>query len=228
MLKKILAVVAVLVIALVVFVGSRPSAYKVERTHIVNAPAEVVFAQVADFQKWGAWSPWAKLDPNMKTTFEGTAGAVDSSYAWEGHDKVGTGKMTILEATPSTSLKIKLEFLKPQQWTSETVFTFAPVEKGTTTTWTMSGNHDFFGKAFALFGDMDKMIGTDFETGLAQLDTAAAAEAKKIAEAAVAQAAAATAEAAPAPEPIPAAAPGMADLRKAVDAEGNLAGKAKK
>lgn len=209
--KKIIAVVIVLILAVVGLVASRPSAYKVERTHTVNAPAEVVFAQVSDFQKWAAWSPWAKLDPNMKVTHEGAAGAVGSTYAWEGNDQVGTGKMTLVEATPSTGIKIKLEFIKPFAATNETAFSFAPAENGTTATWTMNGNHNFVGKAFALFNDMDKAIGADFEKGLTALDAVASAEAKKIAEAtAAAQAAAAapTEAAAPAPEAavVPAAA----------------------
>ena len=218
MLKKILLVVVVLVLAFVGFVASRPSAYKVERAHTVNAPAEVAFAQVADFHKWEAWSPFAKLDPSMKTTFDGAAGAVGSSYAWEGNDKVGAGKMTIVEVAPSASVKIKLEFLKPWKSTADTVFTFAAVENGTKTTWTMAGNHDFMGKAFSLFGDMDKMIGADFEKGLAQLDTAAAAEAKKIAEAAAQAAAAAavpTENAEPAADPAPAVVPAAATAGKA-------------
>src|SRR5919204_1840552 len=107
MLKKILAVVVVLVLAFVGFVASRPSTYKVERTLTVNAPAEVVFAQVADFHKWDAWSPWAKIDPNMKTSFDGAPGAIGSSYAWEGNKEVGTGKMTIAGVKPSAAIDIK-------------------------------------------------------------------------------------------------------------------------
>ena len=214
MFKKIVAILVVLVLAVAGFIASRPSAYRVERNRTVNAPAEVAFAQVADFHKWEGWSPWAKLDPSMKLTIEGEPGQVGSSYAWEGNEKVGAGKMTIVEVTPSSAVKIKTEFLKPMAWTSETVFAFAPVENGTTTTWSMAGQYNFVQKAFATFNDMDKMIGADFEKGLAQLDTAAAAEAKKIAEAAAAAQAAAAAAApaptegaaAPAPAVVPAAA----------------------
>ena len=196
-----LAVVLAAVLALVGFVATRPDTYKVERSLTVHAPPEVVFGQVVDFHKWEGWSPWAKLDPNMKTTHEGEAGAVGSSYLWQGNKKVGRGKMTLAEANPPGLLKIKLEFLEPFPSTSETVFTFKPVENGTNATWTMNGEHNFVGKAAALVMDMDKMIGADFEKGLAQLDTVASAEAKKLAEAAAAEKAAAEAAAAAAVTP---------------------------
>jgi Polyketide cyclase / dehydrase and lipid transport len=179
----ILAVVLLVVLGLAGFVATRPDTYKVERSRTLDAPPEVAFGQVVDFHKWDAWSPWAKLDPNMKTTHEGEAGAVGSSYLWQGNDKVGRGKMTLVEVNPPGILKIKLEFLEPYPSTSETVFTFKAAENGTHATWTMNGKNNFVGKAFCLVMNMDQMIGADFEKGLAQLNTVAAAEAKKVAEA---------------------------------------------
>jgi hypothetical protein len=198
----VLAALLLIVLALAGFVATRPDTYKVERTRTLRAPLEVAFAQVVDFHKWEAWSPWAKLDPNMKTTHEGEAGAVGSSYSWQGNDKVGSGKMTLVEANPPGILKITVEFLEPFPSTSETVFTFkASAENASDVTWVMNGNNNFIGKAFGLVMDMDKMIGADFEKGLAQLDTVAATEAKKIAEAKAAEEAAAAAATAAAAAP---------------------------
>jgi len=185
--KKILLVVAALIAVLLATIASRPGSYQVERSASAAAPPEVVYAQVSDFGRWAQWSPWAKLDPNMKTTLTGTPASVGHGYAWAGNDKVGEGRMTITEAAPGSRVGIKLEFLKPFASTSPTSFTLAPDGGGTRITWKMTGTNDFMGKAFSLFMDFEKMIGGDFDRGLAQL--------KAVSEAAARQAAApATAE----------------------------------
>jgi Polyketide cyclase / dehydrase and lipid transport len=179
MLKKLLLAVVVVLAAFAVFVATRPASYRVSRSQAMAAPAAVVYAQVADFHQWEKWSPWAKLDPGMKTTFTGPAGTAGSSYAWSGNDKVGEGKMTLVDARPAEMIRIRLEFIKPFASTNSTAFTFAPKGSGTETTWTMEGHNDFAGKAFSVFMNMDKMIGNDFEKGLVQLKAVTEAEAQK-------------------------------------------------
>jgi hypothetical protein len=178
MLKKLLLAVVVVLGAFALVVATRPASYRVSRSHAMSAPATTVYAQVADFHQWEKWSPWAKLDPAMKTTFAGPAAAAGSAYAWSGNDKVGEGKMTIVEARPGEMVRIRLEFLKPFASTNSTVFTFAPKGGGTDTTWTMEGHNNFAGKAFSVFMNMDKMIGNDFEKGLLQLKAVAEAAAQ--------------------------------------------------
>jgi hypothetical protein len=177
MLKKIGIAAAVLVVALAVLIATRPATYRISRSATIAAPAAVAYAQVADFHRWDAWSPWAKLDPGMQTSYAGTDGAVGSTYEWKGNDKVGEGRMTISEARPPASIAIRLEFLKPWKSTSSTRFELAPVASGTRITWTMDGENDFMGKAFSVFTDLDKMIGSDFERGLANLKTVAESQA---------------------------------------------------
>ena len=128
-----------------------------------------VFALVNDFRKWEAWSPWAKLDPSMKTTFEGPAEGLGSIYTWSGNGEVGEGRMTLTDSHPSDLVRIKLEFLKPITATNTTEFTFKPEGNQTAVTWNMTGTNNFMGKAFNLFMNMDKMVGGDFEKGLAQM-----------------------------------------------------------
>jgi hypothetical protein len=198
MLKKILIGVAVVVAAFLVFVATRPDTYTVTRSKVVPGPSGVAFAQVADFHNWGAWSPWEKMDPAMKKTFEGTPGAAGSTYAWDG-EKAGAGKMTLVEAKAGEQIKIRLDFTKPMESpNNEIVFGFKPSGNGTNVTWTMNGTNGFMGKMFGVFMDMDSMLGKDFEGGLNGLTTVADAEVKRIAaeEAAAAAAAAAAAEAA--------------------------------
>jgi hypothetical protein len=126
MIKKILIGLVIVVVLLVVFIALQSSTYLVERTATITAPAPVVFAQVNDFHKWNAWSPWAKLDPAMKQTFEGAPAGNGAVYTWTGNKEVGEGRMTIIESHPSDLVKIKLDFLRPFAATSDTVFTFKP------------------------------------------------------------------------------------------------------
>lgn len=169
MFKKVLIVVALLVVAFVIVVLTRPSDFSVSRSTTIGAPPEVVFAQINDFHKWEAWSPWAKLDPNATNTFEGPAAGVGSKFSWAGDRKVGVGNMTITESRPADLVRLRLEFIKPFPGTSTTEFTMQPTENQTVVTWTMTGKNNFVAKAFSLFMDCDKMVGPDFEKGLANL-----------------------------------------------------------
>ncbi len=77
--------------------------------------------------------------------------------------------MTVKGLTPDRQVVIELQFLKPWEQTSLTTFDLAPDPAGTKVTWSMTGEHDFIGKLFAVFMDMDKMVGPDFEKGLTSL-----------------------------------------------------------
>lgn len=186
MLKKILLGIAVLVVVLLGVIALQPSDFTVSRSATMNAPSETVFAQVNDFHNWEAWSPWAKLDPAVKNTFEGAPAGTGAIFKWAGNSQVGEGMMTLTESVPAQRIRIKLDFIKPFASTCDTGFAFAPAPGGVTVTWTMSGKNNFMSKAFCLFmGGMDKMIGPDFERGLKQMQ--AAAEQKKPVEAAAAK-----------------------------------------
>lgn len=169
MLKKVAIVIGLLIVVLLAAVATRPATYRVERSAEVSAPASAVFGLVNDFHKWDAWSPWAKLDPNMKLTFDGAAAGTGAIYSWTGNKEVGEGRMTITESQPDSRITIKLEFIKPFPSTNTTTFAFMSSGSGTKVTWVMEGKNDFVGKAFSLFMDMDKMIGKDFEKGLASM-----------------------------------------------------------
>jgi uncharacterized protein YndB with AHSA1/START domain len=167
--KKTLLGLVVAVAALAAFVASRPDRYRVERSAVLAAPPERAYARVADFHAWEAWSPWARLDPAMKTTFGGVAGAAGATYEWSGNDKVGRGRMTIREASPPARLAILLQFFEPFASEADTTFTFAPEGAGTRVTWAMEGQASFVAKAMCLVKSMDAMIGPDFEKGLAAM-----------------------------------------------------------
>lgn len=166
MLKKILIGLAVVIGVFVVIVAMQPAEFKISRKATIAAPAAVVFGQINDFHKWSAWSPWEKMDPNMKRTFDGQPAGTGAGYAWVGNDQVGEGRMTITDSRPNELILIKLEFLKPFAATNDTAFSLISEGGQTVVTWTMAGTNNFLAKAFCLFMDMDKMVGGDFEKGL--------------------------------------------------------------
>jgi hypothetical protein len=144
------------------------SSYTVSRSETIGAPPDAVRALVNDFHLWQQWSPWEDLDPNLTRTYGGAASGVGAQYSWEGNRKAGSGAMEIIAATPE-SMRIELNFLRPWRATSEVVFTFADEGAGTHVTWTMTGTNTGLAKLFARFINFDKLVGTDFEKGLARL-----------------------------------------------------------
>ena len=178
MLIKILIGVAVVIALLLILIVTRPSDFVVTRSATMNTTPAAVFAQLNDFHKWEAWSPWAKMDPNAKNSFDGPTSGEGAKFAWDGNSAVGAGNMTITEAVPNDHVRIRLEFVRPFAGVNDTLFTIKPVGDKTDVTWTMSGKNGFMGKAISLVMDCDKMVGPQFEKGLANMETAANAESK--------------------------------------------------
>lgn len=181
MAKKILAGVGVVIVLFLIVVATRPSDFHVERSVVVNAPVDAVFAQVNDFHNWVNWSPFEKIDPTMTKTFDGPQSGAGAGYAWSGEGKAGAGKMLITQSDRGLDkdgkspgkIGIDLHFTKPFEASNTATFTFVPSGNGTLVTWAMDGKNNFVGKAMCMFMDMDKMVGGDFEKGLATLKSVA-------------------------------------------------------
>jgi hypothetical protein len=171
----ILITVAIIVVLFLVIVAMQPNEFCVTRSTGIVVPPERIFPHINDLRKWEAWSPWAKMDPACKYTFEGPPAGIGAISAWAGNKKAGEGRMTIIESRPSSLIRIKLEFLKPFKATNTAEFTFKPEGNQTLVMWSMSGKNNFFFKAFGLFVNCDKMISGDFEKGLAALKAVAEA-----------------------------------------------------
>jgi Polyketide cyclase / dehydrase and lipid transport len=182
MLRNILIAVAAVVVVFLVIIATRAPTYRVSRAITMAAPPSVAYAQVVDFHKWSAWSPWASLDPAMKMTYAGPVSGPGAAYGWMGNDKVGEGKMLITGVKSDQEVNIKLDFIKPFEASCNTGFTFDTAQAGTKVTWVMSGENNFMMKAFSLFSDMDTSVGKDFEKGLLALKGVSEAEAKRQAE----------------------------------------------
>jgi uncharacterized protein YndB with AHSA1/START domain len=169
----ILIGVAVVVAALLVLLAFRPNTFRVQRSALVNAPPEKVYAELDDFKRWPAWSPWEKKDPAMKRTFGALTSGKGATYAWEGNSEVGKGSMEITESLAPQRLALNLDFEKPFEAHNTVDFSLAPKGGGTEVTWAMQGPVPYFFRLVHLFMDMDRMVGKDFEAGLANLKAVA-------------------------------------------------------
>ena len=169
MLTYILLGLVALVVVLLIVVSMQPSDFRYTRSATIAALPAKVFEHVNNFHHWEAWSPWAKRDPNCKTTYDGPETGEGAKFAWDGNKEVGAGNMTIIESTPHKKIAIRLEFLKPMKAINTAEFTFTPAGDQTQVTWSMFGKNSFMGKAFGLIVNCDKMIGKDFEQGLATM-----------------------------------------------------------
>lgn len=171
MLKKIFVGFLTILAALAVFIQTRPAHFHVVRSAIFSVPVDVVFNQVNDLHNWEEWSPWAKIDPEAKTSYSGPASGVGAMFAWAGNSEVGKGNMTITDSEQNSLVRFRLEFIEPFEGVSTAEFTFKPEGDETKLTWAMFGENNFVGKAIGLIVDCDKMIGEQFEKGLKQLRT---------------------------------------------------------
>ena len=173
MFKVTAIVVIVLIAAVLIFAATKPDTFRVQRVASIKAPPEKIFALINDFNSWGAWSPWEKKDPTMKRTLGATTSGKGAVYAWEGNSEVGQGRMEITESSPPSRVAIQLDFVKPFETHNVVDFTLQPKGDATNVTWTMDGPSPYVSKLMGVFFSMDKMIGKDFEAGLANLKAAA-------------------------------------------------------
>ena len=146
------------------------STYTVERSATIAAEPQQIYDRLADFRQWMTWSPWEELDPNQERTFSGAESGVGAKYAWSGNRKAGRGRMEITSAQPMTELRMSLDFEKPFKSSNVTEFFLIPEAPGRTRVrWRMTGPMTLGTKIMGLFTSMDKMLGPDFERGLARL-----------------------------------------------------------
>jgi len=174
---EIIAVVAiVLAIAIAVVLAlaaTKPNTFTVQRAITVKAPPERIFPLINDFRQWVTWSPYENKDPALKRSYSGAPNGKGAVYGWEGNKNVGSGRMEILDASAPSKIVIKLDFFTPFEGHNTAEFTMLPQGDATNATtnvaWLMHGPSPFIGKIMQVFINMDRMIGKDFEAGLANL-----------------------------------------------------------
>lgn len=174
---KILAIVAAIVVVailgLLAYVSTRPDTFRVQRATTIKAPPEKIFLLINDLQAWRGWSPFEKKDPDMQRSYSGPAAGLGARYAWNGDKNIGTGSLEIIESAPNAKVVVRLDFIKPFESTNRADFTLDPKGDGTTVTWTMTGPLTLMFKIVHLVFNFDRMVGGDFEAGLADLKTMA-------------------------------------------------------
>jgi len=173
MLRIVMIVALIAVVALAIFVATRPDAFRVQRSATIKAPPEKIFPHLADFHAWPSWSPWEKIDPALQRTYSGPNSGPGAVYEWSGNKNIGSGRMEILEAAPSSRVLIKLDFLSPFEAHNTAEFTLQPSGDGTTVTWAMYGPNTLMSKLMSLVFNMETMVGPQFETGLNNLKAVA-------------------------------------------------------
>lgn len=169
MFKKFVLIVLVLIGLLLAFAWTRPDTYHVQRTGHVAAPPQQVFDLVGDFRHWPEWSPWEDLDPQMQRVYSSPSQGVGASYDWSGNEEAGKGRMQIRQARAPQRLDIDLQFIEPMASSNRMRFDFTPAGDGTEVLWQMEGQHSFATKIMSVFMSFDRLIGRDFDKGLANL-----------------------------------------------------------
>jgi hypothetical protein len=178
MFRKIVVGLLAIVTGFSMVVYLQPNETLVTRSIAVAAPAPAVFDQVNTLRNWDGWSPWAKLDPNAKNSFEGPQAGTGAGFAWSGNAKVGEGRMKIVDSRPGERVHVAVDFVRPFEGKSTSEFSFKPEGDKTTVTWQTRAHNNFVAKAVGLFMNPEKMLGPDMEKGLAQLKTVAETPAK--------------------------------------------------
>jgi len=174
MLKLIGIIVVLLIAGVLLTAATRPDTFIVQRTAVIKSPPDKVFPYINDFERWPAWSPWEKKDPAMKRSYGGTKSGKGAKYAWQGNSDVGQGSMEIADSVAPSRVALKLDFVKPFEAHNNVEFLLRPEAGGATqVTWKMQGPLPYFAKVIHLVLDMDKMVGADFEAGLANLKSIA-------------------------------------------------------
>ncbi|WP_424362560.1 SRPBCC family protein [Methylocystis parvus] len=166
---------------LVAYISLQPNTFRIARSAVFDAPPERIYPEINDFHNWEKWSPWARLDPDQKTTYDGSPLGAGAILEWSGNNKVGAGKMKIKESSQNERVRIKIQFFKPMQAINDVQFDLKPIsETKTEVRWTMSGHNEFVAKAMHAFMNVDKMVGGQFEQGLANLKAIVEAEPKAL------------------------------------------------
>ena len=169
MLKKIVIVVVVMIATLLAYAATKPDTFHVQRATSMKAPPEKLFPLINDLHSHVSWSPWEKMDPTMKKTLSGAANGKGAVYEWQGNSQVGTGRIEITDSTPSSKVTMKLDMFTPFEAHNVVEFTLGAAGDSTQVTWAMHGPQPYMMKVLSLFMDCDKMVGTNFETGLANM-----------------------------------------------------------
>lgn len=169
MIRSILLVIVFVVAAVLIYAATKPDSFRIQRSVVIKAAPETIFPFINDFRKWETWSPWEKIDPDLKRTYGGVASGVGAVYEWSGNKDIGQGRMEIIESAPASKVVLKLDFMKPFEAHNMVEFTMVAQGDSTTVTQAMYGPSPYMSKLMTIFFSMEKMVGSKYEEGLANL-----------------------------------------------------------
>ena len=169
LLGTVLALAVVAIAGVVAYAATLPEDFRIERSAVINAPADQIHPLVNDFKAWPAWSPWEEKDPDMKRTYSEPSSGEGAKYSWSGDSEVGAGEMVIAESEAPSKVKFDMHFKEPMEARSTAEFTLTPQGDGTKVTWAMYGKNELLSRVFCMLMDMDKMLGKEFDKGLAAM-----------------------------------------------------------
>ena len=172
MFKSIALVIALLVAAVLIYAATKPDTFTLQRSATIGAPPDKVFALINDVKAFNTWNPFARKDPAARLQYQGAASGPGAAYTWQGGTS-GAGRMEVIEAVAPAKVVMRLDFEEPMKATNRVDFTLVPLGAATKVTWAMSGPMPYLHKLVTTFVSMDKMVGSDFEAGLANLKFAA-------------------------------------------------------
>lgn len=173
MLKIIALTIIVLVAALLIYAAMQTDTFRVQRTASINAPADEIFPFINDLRSFNTWNPYGKKDPAMKGTYSGPSSGTGAEYAFDGNKEVGKGTIEITGSSHPSKVTMNLNMMDPFEARNVVEFTLQSVGEATNVTWSMQGSLPYIAKVIHLLFDMDRMVGNDFETGLANLKSLA-------------------------------------------------------
>ena len=175
MLKTILFAVVAAIAVFLIYVTTRPDTFKVARSTQIKAPPDKIFPLINDLRTYNTWNPYVKKDPAVKLTYSGPAAGAGAKFLFDGNKDAGKGSIEVLAATPSSQVDMRLMMAEPFAINNLVRYTVAPKDGGSEVTWAMEGPVPYIAKIAHLFFNMDKVLGTDFEAGLASLKALAEA-----------------------------------------------------
>jgi uncharacterized protein YndB with AHSA1/START domain len=173
MILKIAGLVVVLVAALLIFAATKPKDFRIRRSILINAHPEKVFAFINDFHQWSLWAPQDRENPSLTRTYSGRESGLGAISDWKGNGNAGVGRMSIIESTVPSTISVRVDWSKPFKVTNINEFVLQPAQGQTKVIWTMRGDNLYVMKLMSVFVNMDKQMGSHFETGLADLKSAA-------------------------------------------------------
>jgi hypothetical protein len=171
----VITTLAVAIAGFLIYAATKPDTFRVARSTTINAAPDKIFPLIDDYHRWGSWSPYENIDPAMQRTFSGAPSGKGAVYEWTGNKKIGHGRMEIMESSPPSRVLIKLDFFSPFEAHNTAEFALQPKGNATNVTWSMVGPLPYMAKVMHMFFNMDKMVGSQFAEGLANMKAVAEA-----------------------------------------------------